>query len=644
MFYLFAFSLALFAPHAAALVHNGATAPPETTISSKIGPTTPYHQMTPLLDTPWTLHATKNPWPQHPRPLLYRDKWQTLNGFWTYQQAVKGDELNPPPLSPLARTVLIPSCIESVISGIKDDTNEVKYMWFARNFSLPIGWDAKRGEQRVLLHFEAVDYEATVFLNGDKVGFNRGGYSRFSIDITDSVNHDGSNELLVFVFDPTDADGYHIPNGKQTLSKSHIFYTPCAGIWQGVWLEYVPNNYITSMDIDAGADGTVTIMIHSSGGDPPPVDIYVLDDDGRMIAGHEEAVGNKIFVLTVPMNQIQLWTPDTPRLYNLTVKMGDDIVSSYTGFRTISSGIVKGVRRPLLNGKFVFHFGTLDQGYWPDGIYVPPTLEAMAWDLLLLKKLGMNMVRKHIKVEPDLFYYACDRIGLLVYQDMPSMKATVNVRDAIPTADDQAEFERQLDLMINQHKSNPSIVTWVLYNEGWGQIKLAYQPEIELVERVRKLDPTRLIDATSGWYDHGAGDFSDNHHYSEPQCGTPFYSNPSAPYDPKRIGFQGEFGGIGHVPPEESLWPVQAAKDTINQTYELGADLAAYNYRSHVLLGLLRDQIALYGCSGAVWTQTTDVEGEVNGLVSYDRRVVRVNETQWREDIQALYRAAEAWA
>lgn len=266
-----------------------------------------------------------------------------------------------------------------------------------------------------------------------------------------------------------------------------------------------------------------------------------------------------------------------------------------------------------------------------------------------------------------------------MYQDMPSMKATVNVRDDIPTAEDQAEFERQLELMISEHKSYPSIVAWVLYNEGWGQIKLAYQPEIELFERVRKLDPTRLIDATSGWYDHGAGDFSvclaspgdvqsliavrttttirnrnaarrstQTHPHRMTQTGSASRESlvESDMFRPTR-GLHPSRDMMLQIPadsPTHSLWPVQGAKDSINQTYELGADLAAYNYRSRVLLGLLRDQVALYACSGAVWTQTTDVEGEVNGLVSYDRRVVRVNETQWREDIQALHRAAEARA
>jgi hypothetical protein len=241
-----------------------------------------------------------------------------------------------------------------------------------------------------------------------------------------------------------------------------------------------------------------------------------------------------------------------------------------------------------------------------------------------------------IKVEPDLFYQACDQLGVLVIQDMPSMRV-----GGSPSPTDQAEFERQLEIMVNEHKSYPSIVTWVIYNEGWGQITQPYHPEEHIAARVRELDATRLIDAVTGWHDHGFGDFHDSHHYAEPQCGTPFYSRPGVPYDPNRIGFQGEFGGVGHVPELKNLWPVQKAINSIPETYELNEDLDAYNYRSHQLLDHLRDQVARFACSGAVWTQTTDVEGEVNGLVTYDRRAVRVNATQWKEDIQALYAAAE---
>ncbi|KAK4660367.1 hypothetical protein QC762_0018310 [Podospora pseudocomata] len=320
--------------------------------------------------------------------------------------------------------------------------------------------------------------------------------------------------------------------------------------------------------------------------------------------------------------------------------MGDDLIESYTGFRTISTGVVNGIKRPLLNGKFVYLFGPLDQGYWPDGLHLPPTLEAMVYDLELIKSLGMNLVRKHIKIEPDLFYEACDRLGLLVMQDMPSMRVHTNAR---PTDAEQAEFERQLEIMIKEHRNYPSIVTWVIYNEGWGQITDRY-PEFHITDRIRQLDPTRLINSVTGWHDHGAGDYHDNHHYADPQCGTPFYSLPNTPYDSSRIGFQGEYGGLGHRPLDEHLWPVQAAVRTINETYEMHADEASYNYRAHVLFDLLRQQVEHFACSGAVYTQTSDVEGEVNGLVTYDRRVVRVDVTQWKADIQALYDAAAARA
>ena len=266
------------------------------------------------------------------------------------------------------------------------------------------------------------------------------------------------------------------------------------------------------------------------------------------MASHEH-VSDKAFTFAVPSPK--LWTPDSPTLYNITVRMDSDEVKSYTGFRTISTGVVNDVKRPLLNGKPLFLFGPLDQGFWPDGIYTPSTLEAMVYDLEVIKKLGMNMVRKHIKIEPDLFYEACDRLGLLVMQDMPSMRVSTNAR---PTDAEQAEFQRQLETMVNEHKSYPSVFAWVLYNEGWGQITDAH-PEFALTERVRQLDPTRLVNAVAGWHDHGAGDFHDNHHYAEPQCGTPFSSLPSTPYDPNRIGFQGEFGGIGLRPADEKCVP-----------------------------------------------------------------------------------------
>ncbi|KAH6628131.1 glycoside hydrolase superfamily [Chaetomium tenue] len=590
---------------------------------------TPYELRPPPLDTPWTEKVGTQPWPQYPRPQLRRDVWQSLNGIWTYQPAQGADAVANPPALPLEKETLIPSCIESGISGIMDMSFTVTHMWFGTNFTVPPRW-AEDG-RRVLLNFEAVDYEATVYVNGAKVGFNRGGYFRFTLDVTEHITPGKVNELHVFVFDPTDDQS--IPQGKQTKRLSHIFYVPCTGIWQTVWLESVPKNFISTVDLSADMNGEVTATVHSWTKDATPVEISVAGPHGDVVATHQH-VSDKTF--TFQVDSPELWSPDSPTLYNVTITMGKDEVQSYTGFRTFSAGKIDGVQRPLLNDEFVFMFGPLDQGYWPDGIYTPPSLEAMVYDLEVIKDLGMNMVRKHIKIEPDLFYEACDRLGLLVIQDMPSMRVHTNAR---PTDAEQAEFQRQLEIMVNEHKSYPSIITWVIYNEGWGQIT-DYHPEFALTERVRELDPTRLIDAVTGWHDHGAGDYSDNHKYAEPQCGTPFFSRPSSPYDPNRIGFQGEFGGIGIRPADENLWPIPAAVNAINDTYEIHSGAESFHYRAHVLLTQLREQVERYACSGAVYTQTTDVEGEVNGLLTMDRRVLKVDRERWRADIEGLYEAA----
>ncbi|KAJ5514294.1 hypothetical protein N7463_003846 [Penicillium fimorum] len=597
-----------------------------------------YSLKEPPLTTPWTDKVGTKPWPEYPRPLLQRSDWKNLNGVWKYQSASGLDAVQQPPFGQeLAQDVLIPSCLESGLSGIQTDS--ALYSWFSTSFEVSPSW---KGEQ-VLLNFGAVDYEATVFVNGQRAGFHRGGYFRFAVDVTKYLKFDQQNELLVFAHDPTDDGDYVIPIGKQTLRPSHIFYTPCSGIWQTVWLEAAPANYITQLDLDANMDGQVNITVHSSATDKPAQAEVTVHKDGKTVAKHNGPT-NKPFQFTV--SSPKLWSPDSPDLYDVTIKLGKDKVKSYIGFRTVSRGKVDGIERPLLNGEFIFMFGTLDQGYWPDGLYTPPSKEAMVYDLKMLKKLGFNMVRKHIKVETDLFYQACDELGLLVIQDMPSLRPSQskkgpdgNSYTILPDEKQQVEFARQLDLLINQLKSFPSIATWVIYNEAWGQLT-DYYPEFELTERVRQLDPTRLVDSTTGWDDHGAGDFSDNHHYANPQCGTPFYSLRSSPYDPSRIGFQGEFGGIGTNVSIEHLWKNQAAINTIDQTYEIDETIEAWNYRSHLLLNELEDQVRKYACSGGVWTQTTDVEGEVNGLITYDRRLARVDVKQWQADIKALYDAA----
>lgn len=587
-----------------------------------------YSPKTPPLTTPWTDKVGTDPWPEYPRPQLQRSRWHNLNGVWQYRNASSLDAVQSPPFGEdLEHDVLIPSCLESGLSGIQGD--RTLYSWFSNSFKVPADWK----DQNIQLNFGAVDYEATVFVNGKKAGFHRGGYFRFSLDVTRFLKPGQVNELLVFVHDPTDDGDYVIPIGKQTLRPSHIFYTPCSGIWQSVWIEPVPVNHITRLDLDGNKDGQINMTVHTSVTNTTSSLKVEVKDGDDVIKSHTGSA-NKPFHFTV--DSPKLWSPDSPKLYNVTVKLGKEEIQSYTGFRTIEKGTVGGVVRPLLNDEFIFMFGTLDQGFWPDGIYTPPTKEAMVYDLKLLKKLGFNMVRKHIKVEPELFYRACDELGLLVIQDMPSLRP---LQDKLPDEKQQIEFGRQLELLVNQFKSFPSIATWVVYNEGWGQIT-DYYPEIELTARVKQLDPTRLVDSTSGWHDHGAGDFSDNHHYANPQCGTPFYSIQSSPFDDTRIGFQGEFGGLGHNVSIEHLWNDQKAINSINETYEIDITIDAWNYRSHLLLNELEDQVRRYSCSGGVWTQTTDVEGEVNGLVTYDRRVVRVDEKQWKADIKGLYDAA----
>ncbi|KAI0427666.1 family 2 glycosyl hydrolase [Xylaria sp. FL1042] len=581
-----------------------------------------YEVKTPPLDTDWTYKVGTNPWPEYPRPQLQRSRWQSLNGIWEW-----GEGTSQSGAVHQGVDVLVPSCIESGLSGVMQNAQT---SWFAREFQ--VSKNLMNKGEKLLINFEAVDYQATVYVNDKIAGNNTGGYWRFSLDITNLVK-EGINTLRVDVFDPTDADGYMIPIGKQTLNPSHIFYTPCSGIWQSVWLESVPAQHITQLDVAADMHGSVDVTVTTSKRSKDTVRITVIDDNGKHVAT-ARGKANEAFSFKVPSPK--LWSPDSPNLYDLTVTMGDDKVTSYTGFRTIASGEVNGVKRPLINGEFFFQFGILDQGFWPDGIYLPPNHEAMVFDLKQLKSLGFNMLRKHIKVENDLYYRACDELGILLIQDMPSMPA-----NRLPDADQQKEWERQLDILIGQHKNYPSIYTWIIYNEGWAQIT-DYYPEEYLTARLKELDPTRLVDSTSGWHDHGYGDWHDNHHYANPQCGTPFYSIASTPYDHKRIAIQGEFGGIGQNVSAEHLWKVQEAINTINQTYEIDETIDAWNYRGHVLLSELKDQVEKWDCSAAIWTQTTDVEGEVNGLLTYDRRVLRPDVDQWKADIQALKDAAKA--
>ncbi|RSH92901.1 hypothetical protein EHS25_008347 [Saitozyma podzolica] len=360
-----------------------------------------YQVQTPPLTTNWTYTAGTDPWTEYPRPQLVRPAWQSLNGVWAWRNATGGlDELGDPPTGQtFDDPVLVPSCLESGLSGVQAPlapNGTVLTTWWQTTFTVPSDWNG----DNVIINFGAVDYESTVFINGHNATFHRGGYTRFYADITPYLNANGTNELLVFVHDPTDNGEYVIPIGKQTLRPSHIFYTPCTGIWQSVFIEPVPASHIAAVDISADMDGLVNITVHSSDGSAQSVNAYVHTNSSTHSMGGSNGTSNSAFTFTVP--NPSLWSPDSPALYNVTITMGSDVVEVYTGFRTVSRGTVGNVTRPLLNGKFVFAFGPLDQGFWPDGLYVPPTHDAMVYDLQVLKSLGFNMVRKHIKVETDL--------------------------------------------------------------------------------------------------------------------------------------------------------------------------------------------------------------------------------------------------
>ncbi|KAH7101796.1 glycoside hydrolase family 2 protein [Auriculariales sp. MPI-PUGE-AT-0066] len=600
-----------------------------------------YKLVEPKLRTQWTEQSTENPWPEYPRPLLRRDTWKSLNGVWELQEA-KANDADVPFGKTLDKRVLVPYCIESGISGV---ALQLQNVWYRTQFEVPKDFD-----EGVVLHFAAVDYRATVYLNGKKVGNHVGGYDKFHFDVSNNVKKNGTNELIVFVNDPTDSKSELL---SSTISVhlpvnllGHIFYTPCSGIWQTVSLESVPKGeYVTDIQLRAGANGAVNATISTSNKlSSSTVTVKFLTQGGSDVISTATGPANQPFQFKVDFEP-QLWTPATPNLYNLTVSVAEDTATSYTGFRTVERKEVDGVQRFLLNGKPIYAAGPLDQGFWPDGLHSPPSREAMTFDLHYLKDLGFNFLRKHIKYEPELFYEACDKLGLIVMQDMPALPL---VR---PTPEEQQEWERQLDILTKSHLSFPSILAFVIYNEGWGQGTAEERsPEIRLTSHLQDfIAGHQLINAVSGWNDYpllernlSVGDFADNHHYSSPQCGTPFSSRASAPYDRKRIGFQGEFGGIGVNTTIDHLWKDAVAIADIPSTYEIDETLEAYNYRALRVMEELREQTEMYDCNGGVYTQTTDVEGEVNGFLTYDRAVDHVDQEKWKAMIASLFSTFEA--
>ncbi|MFB8026696.1 AbfB domain-containing protein [Streptomyces sp. NPDC056465] len=576
---------------------------------------------TPPLTTPWTDQvSTTNPLPEYPRPQMTRGAWQSLNGEWEFLNPATDGAGNvnryaaPPVGQTLPERILVPYPVESALSGIMRNDNR-DLMFYKRSFTVPAGWNG----QRINLHFGAVDYEATVFVNGTQVTTHKGGYDRFDVDVTPQLKS-GANELIVRVYDPTDGRGEKQPVGKQVNQTSNIFYTPSSGIWQTVWLEPTPASSVYSVDIRADlADNTARVRVFTRG-DVTGHTVLAQAMNGAQVVGQNTGAFTEF---SVPVPDARRWSPDDPFLYDLKVQLRNasgatvDTVTSYFGMREIGTKKVNGVLRPTLNGEFVFQVGTLDQGFWPDGLYTAPTDAALASDLQKHKDLGFNMVRKHIKVEPARWYYHADRLGLLVWQDVPSTPAF----DQSRTPSQIAQFETEAREIIDEHRFSPAVVTYVPFNEGWGEWDL--NDTRRITTALKNQDPSRLVNSHSGYNccvskgDPGTGDMLDWHVYTGPDAPRP---------SDTRISVLGEFGGIGLRTPGHEYSPRNEFF-----AYEEVSSAAQLNDR---YTGMVRDTQHLMtakGLSAFIFTEITDVEGEYNGLFTYDRRVQKVDTAQVRK-------------
>lgn len=582
------------------------------------------------LSTEWAQKVTpQNAWQQYPRPQLKRQAWMNLNGLWDYSIVPQ----NKPAPEKYDGKILVPFCVESALSGVKKAFAPRERLYYKKSFRIPDGWKRKD----VVLNFDAVDWSAAVWVNGAWVGAHKGAYDRFSFNITAYLKPSGVQEVVVAVDDPS-SEGTQA-RGKQQLSQQGIWYTPVSGIWQTVWLEAVSGDawiseVRTATDIDKG---TVSIIpLTNRPLKPDYVAVVDIIAGGKKIQTVRTPANKQV---EIPLEQAKLWSPENPYLYDLQLtllnKEGKEIdrVSSYFGMRKISVEAKDGLKYIFLNNKPVFQYGTLDQGWWPDGLHTPPSEEAMIFDIVKTKEMGFNMIRKHIKVEPDLWYYHCDQLGMLVWQDMPSGMAIEqngndkpfhlqhvgrNGPDLYRDAESAAQFEWELRRMIDQHYSMPSIVTWVPLNEGWGQYATA-----RLAKTIKMLDSTRLVNAVSGWALRPVGDMLDIHTYQTT------VDVPPLPKD--RASVIGEFGGIGY-PLEAHLWN-PSMRNWGYQTYQSAPELLKnYKHKFDQIVEMKKNK----GLSAAVYTQTTDVEGEVNGLMTYDRKVIKIPVQQLKEIHAAL--------
>ncbi len=552
--------------------------------------------------------SAENPWPEYPRPQMVRDEWQNLNGLWDYAVVSR---ISPRPQRWDGK-ILVPFAVESTLSGVKKPVLPDQRLWYRRAFTVPAAWSG----QRLLLHFGAVDWQAEVFVNGHRAGEHRGGYTPFVFDITGYLAPRGEQELVVAVWDPTDTGTQ--PRGKQVLEPQGIWYTAVTGIWQTVWLEPVPEVSIERLKVEPDVDNSTLWLTVETSGDASgyQVDAEALDGGASI----SRASGKPGVPLKLEIPNPNLWSPASPHLYDLKLSLARggtavDSVSSYFGLRKISIARDTHGRELLyLNNEPLFQFGPLDQGWWPDGLYTAPNDDALRYDIEITKRLHFNMARKHVKVEPARWYYHCDKLGLLVWQDMPSgfyswrgegslFVAPDDKEDARRDGVSAAQFEAELREMIDSFHHFPSIVVWVPFNEGWGQYDTP-----RIADWIKQYDPSRLLNATSGWTDRGVGDIFDAHIYPGPGIEQDVGTG--------RATVLGEFGGLG--------WPVEGHLwwDKRNWGYRTLQSRESLNRKYEEVVG---NAVGLrgFGMAAAVYTQTTDVEGEVNGLMTYDREIIK---------------------
>ncbi|WP_248602870.1 glycoside hydrolase family 2 protein [Algoriphagus marincola] len=582
------------------------------------------------LTTPWTSKVdSKAPLPEYPRPQLVRTEWQNLNGLWDYSILPKGVL----PETSFTDKITVPFPVESFLSGVQKEVGPENELWYEKSFDLTLSTKNKR----ILLHFGASDWETEVWVNDQPVGTHQGGYDSFSFDITSQLNSGKTQKIRVRVWDPSDSGPQ--PRGKQVKEPKGIWYTPVTGIWQTVWLENVPESYISGIYSNTDWEGGLQVFYPEVIQAKAEQEVEVIVFDGEQAVGSFRGKPNT--PLPVKLAAPKAWSPDSPFLYQVSLRLfeGNELieeVKSYAAYRDVRmSKTPDGFQRIFLNGKPLFQYGPLDQGWWPDGLYTAPTDEALLFDIEKTKEMGFNMIRKHVKVEPARWYFHADRLGMLVWQDMPSgdMGNRWEVRpgiiregvEKVRTPESEAIFKTEWQEIINEFKFFPSIVVWVPFNEAWGQFKTS-----EIVNLTRKLDPSRLINSASGgnFEMEGAsvvGDILDLHNYPDPVMPDPNI------FGEKSIMVLGEFGGLG-LPIEGHTWQ---QKD--NWGYQSFSSVGELKARYS---GMIKD-LAGYiprGLAAAIYTQTTDVEIETNGLMTYDRQIIKIPVEELKNMHEKLYK------